>query len=200
MNRVFDYGYPKNFGDPHFGLYQPVLDCFLLVVTDLTQAQEIKLLASSRYSLYVVDLTTAENYSANIIDNTCCENWKISNKQSINIGMSDGINSLVKAVRLETADSQDPDILNEKLYLQTVWYHVKYCLHIEYHARKQIHDWIDGILELEFEDTDHVTMKNCIKKIKRVLYQTTDLAQIENEIQQIKSEIKEYYRHDDFTH
>lgn len=201
MTQIFDLGYPKTHGDPHYGLYQPVLDCFLLIVYDLAQAQEIKLLASPRYSLYVVDLTAAENYSVNLLDNTCCENWTLStnDKERVNVGLSDSLNSVIEISKFEQSSTQDPDIPGEKQYLQTVWHHVKYCFHIELHARKQIHDWIDGVLRLDFDDVDHVIIKESIKKIKRILYLGTDTDQINNEIKKVKSQIKDYYRYDDFV-
>jgi len=200
MPRPFDYGYPKTFGLPHFGLYQPTLDCILLTVCDIEEALEIQMLASSRYNLFVVDLVSAENYSVNMIDNDCCENWTLSNKEDIDIGLSGSISSIVQVSKLIEISHRDPDASKEKLYLQTIWYHVKYCLQIENHARKQVHDWIDGIFELDFEENDHTITKKYIKQIKTTLYLGTDLDQIENKIKKIKSQIKKHYLHDDFIH
>lgn len=192
MPRHFDSGYPKNFGDPHFGLYQPVLDCFLLTVCDLAQAQEIKMLASSRYSLYVVDLVCAENYAIDLIDNSCCENWTLSNKEMIQVGASHHI-AVLKSDCLVTTNTQDSDVTGEKLYLQEILYHVKYYFDMERFTNIKIHDWIDGIIDYDFADQDYIFRKECIKKIKKILYLGVDLVQMEDEITQIKSQIQEYH-------
>lgn len=82
---IYDLGCPTKLGDPHFGLHHSVLGCFLVTVCSQQQAHELQLLASSRYNLVIVDLTSADNYDVNLIDNDCCDNWTFSNAQSVNI-------------------------------------------------------------------------------------------------------------------
>lgn len=192
MHQQFDFGCPKNFGDSHFGLYQPVLDCILLTVCDLAHAQETKMLASARYSLYVVNLTAARNYLPNLIDNSCCENWTLSNKDMIAVANANKINIVNSEWLIET-NTADPDVAKEKSYLQKVLHNVQYCLNIRTAANKHIHDWIDTVSTLDFADQDYTMINECIKKIKQSLWLGVDLDQIEAEIEPLKSQIKKLY-------
>jgi hypothetical protein len=196
MSVPFDYGYPTSPGNPHYALYQPVLKCFLLTVSTLEEAQEIKLLASSRYSLYIVDLSSAENYEHNLIDNSCCENWKLSNTSAIFVGHSDDFKKIIKAEILESSDLNNGDVIQEKIYLQTILYYCKYCFQVEYYARKKVHDWIDGILDLDIIDRDYIELKRFIKQIKRILYLGITADQIIHDAEQIKVQINNFHKSD----
>lgn len=194
-----DLGYPNRFGDPHFGLYQPVLDCFLLTLCDSRQAREVKLLASARYSLFVIDLTTAQNYTPNIIDNDCCHHWSLTNRDHVHVGQSDA-NRIITAHQLEPISNIDPDVGKEQQYLQIVWYYVKYFEKLEILANKQIHDWIDGVLDTEFSDPDYAIVKKCIKDIRYALWCGHDLNQIEKDIYLARQTLRPYFCSDDSLH
>jgi hypothetical protein len=64
--KPFDHGAPKNPGGCHIGLYQPILNRFLLTVNHIRDAQDIALIAASRYPLFLVNLVTADNYNENL--------------------------------------------------------------------------------------------------------------------------------------
>lgn len=85
--KYFSYGYSPN--PKHsviYGLYQPVLNCFLIVFPDFESiGMQLTALLSSRYLLQPVRIDTADNYYHNIIDNTVCENWTISNFDTISV-------------------------------------------------------------------------------------------------------------------
>jgi len=167
----------------HFGLYQPVLNCFLLCLTNQDEANAIKLLASARYSLYLIDLVSAENYSPTLIDNDVCENWSISNRIDIDINRPQVINNIVKAARLVNTDIVDPDTAKEKEYLQTVQQHVKFCYDIERRFDRPIHNFVDNVLDISLSDPDQTEIKNLVKQIKKTLYLGNDVTDIKKEIQ-----------------
>ena len=78
--KYFTYGYPANPQLGIYGLYQPVLNCFLLVLPDYPEVgAKLTAVLSSRYLLQPVFLNQASNYTHNIIDNNVCENWTFSN-------------------------------------------------------------------------------------------------------------------------
>lgn len=81
----FSYGYPEQPGGPVYALYQPVLECFLLVVTDLEIAEKIKAFSSARFQVSIVRIDCASNYKLNLIDNEICQNWKLKNFNDVNL-------------------------------------------------------------------------------------------------------------------
>lgn len=164
----YDLGYPAKFGDMHLGLYQPVLNRFLLTVCDLEQAQEIIMLASSRYSLYLVDLTQAENYVPNIIDNHCCEMFTMSDPEQINIQLPDRGFMVCSTKKLVAADVVDENFNQEKKYLQLILYYVKFMTFIQWNSRDKIiiNPWINNVLDKPMLDPEGDT----ISAIKKCLY------------------------------
>lgn len=83
MVKYFHLGLPPHHSMPLYGLYSPVHECFLLVYYDLFTVHQLKTLWSSRYSLSIVLLNSAENYTPTIIDNSVCTNWNFSNNNNV---------------------------------------------------------------------------------------------------------------------
>lgn len=190
MQVPFNPGCIKDLSFPHFALYQPVNDCFMLTVDcDADRAREIKLLASARYSLFVVDLKTANNYDLNLIDNTCCHDWTLSNKLDIEVGAA-GIPQVISSKYLLNIPNTESDLESEKQYLQTLWHYINYFSSVEQRTNKSMHDWMDGVLDLDFHDPEYSEIKNLVKKIKKVLYLGSDLEQMNLEIQHFQSQLE----------
>lgn len=124
MNTHFDWGIGPN-NEPQYGLWSPVLDRFLLVLCDKEFGTTIKYLSSSRYSLYLVDLSTSSNYEAGMIDNSCCSNWTIANKKDIKLSRPQDYD-LVDADLVATNAVTDWDIDSEQQWLQFMWSNLKY--------------------------------------------------------------------------
>jgi len=70
-----------------YGLYNAVVDCFILVTPSLGSANKLKTILSSRYELILIELSSADNFTPNLIDNTVCTNWSFEGKNQIKIGM-----------------------------------------------------------------------------------------------------------------
>jgi hypothetical protein len=82
--KYFSYGYSSDLRNSLYGLYQPVLNCFLIVFPDYASVgPQLAAVLSSRYVLQPLQINTASNYTHNIIDNEICERWTISNLDRI---------------------------------------------------------------------------------------------------------------------
>jgi hypothetical protein len=82
--KYFTYGYSPDLRNPMYGLYQPVLNCFLIVFPDYDiVGPQLASILSSRYLLQPIRIDSADNYAHNVIDNEVCENWTISNRNEI---------------------------------------------------------------------------------------------------------------------
>ena len=124
MNTYFDWGVGPN-NEPQFGLWSPILDRFLLVLCDEEFGTIIKYISSSRYSLYLVNLSTSNNYTAALIDNSCCQNWTIANKKDIKLSRPQDYD-VIPAELVPSQDNSTWDIENEKQWLQFIWHHLKF--------------------------------------------------------------------------
>ena len=121
---TFDVGSPKNPGGCHIGLYQPLLNRFLLTCDDIEYARDIALIASNRYPLFLVNLVTADNYSENLIDNLCCEHWSLPSQQIAPTKLWNYANFIVDAEHL-VENPSELDLSEEKQYLQLCWHYLK---------------------------------------------------------------------------
>jgi hypothetical protein len=82
--KYFTYGYSPDLKNTIYGLYQPVLNCFLIVFPDYdVVGPQLAAILSSRYLLQPIRIDTADNYAHNVIDNEVCECWTISNLNDI---------------------------------------------------------------------------------------------------------------------
>ena len=179
----FFYGYPKYKNENIYALYQPVTDCFLLCTSNLHTANNVKILLSSKYSLYTVKLNSASNYQPNIIDNTCCENWTLSNRDEMLINRIGRGTPTVEAQELcATSPKISVDWSHEKKYAML-------CCH-----------WFD---KLDCHTTDGEKLANLINldpslkeidfnKIKSqifyLLYRGRDVLSVQHEISQLVNE------------
>lgn len=128
MNKFhyFFYGYPVQSNNPVYALYQPVLECFLLVVTNLEIAEKIKAFSSARFQVSIVRIDRALNYKLNLIDNEICENWKLKNFNDVNLFDND-CQSVVPAKELvETTPVINWDTDKEKQWLLLLAFYIRF--------------------------------------------------------------------------
>jgi hypothetical protein len=119
-SKYFTHGYPEDPRMPIYALYQPVLDCFLVILPDyVTIGQLLAAVLSSRYLLQPVYLNLAENYVQNIIDNEVCHNWTFSNSDRVPTRSLMIDFKLINAERLILCDTiHSLDIEKEKQWVQ----------------------------------------------------------------------------------
>lgn len=134
MNTYFDWGIGPGH-EPQIGIWSPVLDRFLLVLCDREFSTTIKYLCSSRYSLYLFDLSTSANYTPTLIDNSCCQNWTISNRKDIKLSRPHDYD-LVRADLIPAPNECDWDVESEQQWLQFIWHNLKFIQNL-----KNQHTW-----------------------------------------------------------
>lgn len=130
--KFFDWGYPDNPAKHQLGLWEPCMDRFLLIVSDSDIAETLRMIGSSRYSLFICNLNSADNYSSNLIDNTCCHHWTLSNKSQIRISdFNQFINPLDVQHLVSDNYTDSLDIDKEKVFLQTCLGWLKFIKHLK---------------------------------------------------------------------
>lgn len=176
-------------GEPQYALYQPTFGCFLLVVHNFQQAQQIKFLASSRYSLFAVDLSRAQNFPVGGLSNRDCELYAFQNLDQIDHKSNHYMESPLAAKMIITARTRDIGIDKEKDHLQLVYHWVKYLYMVQERlSTRRIHTLIDEVLDVDVSDNDYETMKKIHRQIRLILYLDTDTHQMHRQIQQLIKE------------
>lgn len=78
-----DLGYPTQEPPKWYGLWCPLLDCFMFVHWNLDLLLELQLLSSSKVLTVPVELNI-KLAETNALDNSCCINWTVTNPEKIN--------------------------------------------------------------------------------------------------------------------
>ena len=196
----FDLALPKIPGEYHIGLYQPIFDRILLTVRDIDQARDIALIASGRYPLFLVNLTTANNYTQSnqyttntekIIDNNSCDNWTLPAEQIVPTEMSNYADFIVNATHLVPVRRHyDTELHKEKHYLQVCWYYLK--LFDSNIQGRRIKKFMSDIFDIQQNESDLI-VQNLKKQIIAELYLCKDIdlfkISIENIIDKAKNDL-----------
>ena len=192
MLNYFDIGVPEKFGNCHIGLYQPMLNRFLLTMCDINRAQDIALIASGRYPLFLVNLVTADNYRENLIDNLCCENWALPDQQIAPTKLVNYADFIVNAEHL-LEHHTDLEISEEKQYLQMCWHYLKLLDRVTSNniIGWRIKKFLTDIFDFQNNQLD-VFVQNLKKQIVAELYLCKDInftkVSIENILQKAKKD------------
>jgi hypothetical protein len=187
-SQYFDFGAPDSQG-LHYGLWEPVLNRFLLVLSDIERAKTIKFLASSRYKLFLIDLTTANNYSVNLIDNSCCENWSLGNRGDISIiHPSRYVDPILSQTLVQVDPVNDWNVDQEKIWLQIILAWLKFIERL-----KNQHPWMvhDNFIHNLYNDTElpgqgnswYDRLRLLEKNILKLLYLGQDVDTVCQEIE-----------------
>jgi len=186
--KYFTYGYSPDLTKPIYGLYQPVLNCFLIVFPDYDLVGlQLAAVLSSRYLLQPVQLDTATNYSHNVVDNEICECWTILNQNDI------PTRSLITGLTVISADQLIPataitaliQIKKEKQWAQFCLFWLRFIKsQCQFSAAGM---WIDdqlGDLDIfdVFEPLFPATYKQFITKTMQLLYLGQNLQNTEQAI------------------
>jgi hypothetical protein len=187
---TFDHGAPKNPGGCHIGLYQPLLNQFLLTVNNIQDARDIALIAASRYPLFMVNLVTADNYRENLIDNLCCENWALPSRQIEPTKLQYYANFVVDAEHLIERPST-VDLSEEKQYLQLCCYYLRRYDEL---IQKNTYAWeIKKFMTeiFDFEPHPHdIPVQNLKKQIVAELFLCKDIKSTTTSIENIITKAK----------
>jgi len=185
--KYFTYGYSPDLRNSIYGLYQPVLNCFLIVFPDYDSVgPQLATILSSRYVLQPVQLDTADNYIHNIIDNEICELWTISNLDEILP------NEIMTSVNVLLADQLIPTTPNRSIQIEKEKQWAQFCLFWLRFIRSECQSgatglWIDnqiGNLDIfnVFEPVLFPNYREFVTKTMSLLYLGQDLEKTEQAI------------------
>jgi hypothetical protein len=173
----FDYGVLQEKELEWFGLWCPLLDCFLLVHRDFELLRRIHLLAMSKILTVIVNLNP-ELGKQNLIDNSCASLWTVPNPEEINFTMIFKEKSYVKSI-----ESIIPKIVNnpEEVNIFQSWliFLMKWV------------KYIDSISRPDREFMEYVMGYPAADNIKQKIYQALV---IENDIMTAENLIHELIR------
>ena len=185
--KYFTYGYSTDLRNSMYGLYQPVLNCFLIVFPDYNSVGlQLAAILSSRYLLQPVQIDTASNYTHNVIDNEICERWTISNLDEISP------NEIMTRVSVLSADQLVPNTPDGSIQIEKEKQWAQFCLFWLRFINSERHLsvaglWIDnqiGNLDIfnVFEPVCFSSYREFVTKIMTLLYLGQDLEKTEQAI------------------
>ena len=173
----------------HWALYEPACQRFLFASNDqdTSHLQVIRMLCSSRYNLFLCDISTAKNYHATILDNTCCENWTLIadfNESELFVAPIHNVTALVPS---GTTEVDKLLIQKQKNWIQFVYYWVNWLRYGPLaKSWPQIDLFIEQMFDLKFDDTSTRNFFSNLQKltqdIKMELYLGTDIDLTQNKI------------------
>jgi hypothetical protein len=181
--KYFSQGRPGQPEDPMYALYQPVFDCFLIVTPSKLFVNQLKALLSSRFSLHLVCISSAENYEPYIFDNEHCDRWTFSNKNELWVNRGLWNLTPIDAKNLVFSDKViDWDVNLEKRFAHLALFFLQL---FEDYKKMYLFSEVDIILsELLPIDQDvpeyfNIRLK---KQVMQILYTERDPTQAEEQI------------------
>jgi hypothetical protein len=199
MIEPFDIGYPERFGSCHIGLYQPMENKFLLTLCNVQHAQDIALIISGRYPVFLVDLTSAENYCENLIDNLCCTNWSLPAEQVLPTQIPDYSRKIVAAKKLIQNYNLNSDLAKEQQYLQMIWLSLRRFdqvidYPINYNGHHGNYGWaVKHFMATVFDQRDQTyeNLQNIKKQLFRELFLGRDLESVSASLENIFAKLEQ---------
>jgi hypothetical protein len=141
-----DYGYPNLIDPPWFGVWCPLLDCFLMVHYNLEQLQRLQTLTMHKILTVILPLDTSL-YKNHIIDNTCASKWTVVNPEFINFTMilkEKFLKSPVDIMPVEVTDPHEVDRVQS--WILFVW---RWLTHIDQKLTDPHHEFGAYVLGME---------------------------------------------------
>lgn len=169
-----------------YGLYEPVMDLFLLLVDSAEQAETLKYLLSPRYALHIYRVDTAVNFKDIGLDNLCCHNWSFTNKNQLLSIRHDLVDRDILEIKelCPTTNTKTWDIDQEKQWI--LW-----CNHVltqleQYPGTqyKKMFRTMGAFFDVdEFKNTASLVRSH--HEILTILYRGTDIEQTRQQIRDI---------------
>ena len=175
----FEYGHPPEYQTPWYGLWTPVLDCFVYVSFDLELIRKIQLLTTNKIPLTIVKLS-ADLYKSNTIDNTCCENWTIDDLETVDFHDFYPLNYFPLCQQIKTATCTDPNIISFKLWIIFLTKWIRKIQKIDHHYKHFVFEIFD------VDDGRRAT----IKKIYQLLLFGEDVDEVEVAINYLVNDLE----------
>ena len=171
----FDFGYPLPTQD-WFGLWSPLLDCFVLVDDNLGQLRKVQALTVSKLLTVIVRLD--ENlHKQNIIDNSCASNWTLLDSEAINFTLALKQNFFYDTVKvLQPATT----VITEEISGLLTWF-----LFVLYWVNRLEQQHYNPFVELTSYAFDQIYVDSKQQKIYHVLLLNDAIDQARAQIQEI---------------
>lgn len=174
----FDLGLPR-ISTPWWGLWSPVLDCFLLVSDHAHNLQRIRALTLGRIYTVIVELDK-QLFVDNVIDNLCVENWTLLDCDIKNFcsDLKDFLDR-PKISQLQPAGATDTDRrIMMANWFRFVWRHVRDLENTDVNDAGIMADFLGGV----FGRSPDFGIKN---KIYQILLLEDDMELAQIKIQQV---------------
>ena len=187
--KYFQWGiYPKD--TPVYGLYEPVLDKFLLVLNSLEHAEMLKYLNGPRYGFHICRLDQASNFQEILIDNECCENWSFTNKAT-DLFVESALHDLDPIMVKEFCTSSDEKVWNvieEKRWLMFCQ-HVLELLDTSYNYNKLFKSLGSFLRIEEFQNINSISTVR--SEILSALFLGSNIPDTQEQVKKILSRISQ---------
>jgi hypothetical protein len=167
-----------------YALYQPGLDCFLILSNSLSIIRQLRIVLTSRYTSQIVTVSDAENFTPTIIDNEVCERWSLGNKDQLIL--YDGLANLpvVPAGQLlEKTSHVTWDIVKEKQWAHLCMFYLVFLERVKSTWYAEIDLELSTFLPLD-NIAEYLPIES-MKQIMNILYFGLDLEESDQKIQQI---------------
>jgi hypothetical protein len=167
--KYFEWG--KALADvPIYGLYEPVLDKFLIVLDSKEHAELLKYLLSSRYHIFICRLDLANNFKSIGMDNSCCHYWSFVDRDR-NLQLALGLSNTDPVIVEEFCDSSSTkiwDIDKERQWIMFCHYVLRHLIDYQNGQYKKASGIVNQILKLD--EFDNLTSYSTRQKIFSILY------------------------------
>jgi hypothetical protein len=197
--KYFTNGYPANTQSNVYGLYQPVLNCFLFILPDYPDiGAQLTAILSSRYTLQPICVSSASNYAHNIIDNEVCHNWTISNLHQVSARSLMSDCHIINAEQLlPTTVTIEWDVEKEKQWVQFCAFWLRFIRLIKNTGYSG--GWIDELIGSNklfgmFDSMAGSAITDFVEQVTGLLYLGQDLLTTEQSILELVNG-NESYRH-----
>jgi hypothetical protein len=178
----------------HWALYEPASQRFLFTsdFQDVDILQEIRMLCSSRYNLFLFDISSAENYHANIMDNTCCENWSLVRDFNDAVLMHAPMLNVTKLIPSGSTEISDSMIQEQKKWIQFVNHWILWLRHGVLNDHWcSIDKFVEDTMGMKFDDPSNFhfyeNSARLAQDIRWALYLGNDIQSTQNKITELMS-------------
>ena len=178
-------------------LYHPFFDRLLLVLPGNSAViRDIVRLASSRYPLFMVDISTAPQYTPQLIDNTCCDAWTVTmhNRDWSRMYYLNTHTEIVSPIpQVQPAQTlstewQDFSIAEEKSWLQTLWFWLEFLQQADVHISpyQDVHKFLSfQEWPADFQSPAEVEFDQLSCSIHKLLYLATNAMSADSAIREL---------------
>ena len=176
---------------PIYGLYEPVLDKFLIVLDSLEHAELLKYLLSSRYHIFICRLDLASNFKSIGVDNSCCHYWSFVDKDrtlqlALNLSNTDPV--IVKEL-CASSSTKIWDIDKERQWIMFCRYVLQHVIDYQNSRFEKASSIVNQILK--FDEFDNLTSYDTRQKIFSVLYFGNDIDDAEYQLRTLLGTTKQ---------